>query len=73
MKGVLAPSEANAIQNAAPTDQFEALVNALARKGVVSAADLSAIAGPGLAATCGSTRIGGSNRSSQGIGHNLCR
>jgi hypothetical protein len=46
MKGVLAPNEANAIRNAAPTAQLEALVEALARKGVVSAADLSAAASP---------------------------
>jgi hypothetical protein len=46
MKGVLAPNEANAIRNAAPTAQFQALVDALARKGVVSAADLSAATNP---------------------------
>ena len=44
MKGVLAPNEANAIGNAAPSAQFQALVEALSRKGVVNAADLSAIA-----------------------------
>ncbi|MGA2100229.1 MAG: hypothetical protein ABSG34_03950 [Candidatus Sulfotelmatobacter sp.] len=43
MKGVLAPAEANAIRNAAPEEEFQMLVEALARKGVVSAADLSAI------------------------------
>ena len=42
MKGVLAPSEANAIRNAAPEAEFQLLVDALARKGVVSAADLTA-------------------------------
>ena len=42
MKGVLAPSEANAIGNAAPDAKFQLLVEALKRKGVVSAADLSA-------------------------------
>jgi hypothetical protein len=41
-KGVLAPNEANAIRNAAPNAQFQALVEALSRKGIVSAADLSA-------------------------------
>lgn len=41
MKGVLAPNEANSIRNAAPTAQFQALVEALTRKGVVSAADLT--------------------------------
>jgi hypothetical protein len=42
MKGVLAPSEANAIRNAAPEAEFHLLVEALSRKGVLSAADLSA-------------------------------
>ena len=46
MKGVLAPNEANAIRNAAPNAQFQALVEALSRKGVVSAADLSAVTNP---------------------------
>jgi hypothetical protein len=41
MKGVLAPDEANAIRNAAPEAEFRLLVEALARKGVVSAADLT--------------------------------
>jgi hypothetical protein len=45
-KGVLAPSEANAIRNAAPATQFQVLVEALSRKGVLSAADLSAAANP---------------------------
>jgi len=46
MKGVLAPSEANAIRNAAPEVEFRMLVDLLARKGVVSAADLSPAAAP---------------------------
>lgn len=46
MKGVLAPGEANAIHNAAPETEFQLLVEALARKGVVSAADLSAAVRP---------------------------
>ena len=46
MKGVLAPSEANAIHNAAPDIRFQLLVDALNRKGLVSAADLSAAASP---------------------------
>ncbi|MFZ0418481.1 MAG: hypothetical protein WAM04_10275 [Candidatus Sulfotelmatobacter sp.] len=46
MKGVLVPTEANAIRNAAPNAQFQALVEALSRKGIVSAADLSAAASP---------------------------
>ncbi len=46
MKGVLAPSEANAIRSASPTAQFQALVEVLSRKGLLSAADLSAAATP---------------------------
>jgi hypothetical protein len=46
MKGVLAPSEANSIGNANPTAQFQALVDALARKGLVSAADLAPAPNP---------------------------
>ncbi len=42
MKGVLAPAEANAIRNASPETKFQLLVDALNRKGVLSAADLSA-------------------------------
>jgi len=41
-KGVLAPSEANAIRNAAPENKFQLLVEALKSKGVLTAADLSA-------------------------------
>jgi hypothetical protein len=46
MKGVLAPSEAKSIQGATPGTEFQALVETLTRKGVVSAADLSALAAP---------------------------
>jgi hypothetical protein len=46
MKGVLAPSEAKSIQGAAPGTEFQALVEALSRKGVVSASDLSALTAP---------------------------
>jgi hypothetical protein len=46
MKGVLAPAEANAIRNAAPDTEFQLLVEALSRKGVLNAADLSATAKP---------------------------
>ncbi|HSZ61692.1 MAG TPA: hypothetical protein VK828_07830 [Terriglobales bacterium] len=46
MKGVLAPTEANAIQNASPNAQFQALVEALSRKGVLNVADLSPAAKP---------------------------
>jgi hypothetical protein len=49
MKGVLAPGEANAIRNAAPDAEFQLLVEALSRKGVLSAADL-AVATPAPAA-----------------------
>ena len=50
MKGVLVPAEANAIRNAAPDAEFQLLVEALARKGVVTADDLSAAAAPAPAA-----------------------
>ncbi|MGA2019647.1 MAG: hypothetical protein ABSH02_03585 [Candidatus Sulfotelmatobacter sp.] len=46
MKGVLAPTEANAIRNAAPEAEFQLLVEALSRKGLLSAADLSAATTP---------------------------
>jgi hypothetical protein len=42
MKGVLAPNEANAIRNAAPDVKFKLLVDALNRKGILNAADVSA-------------------------------
>jgi hypothetical protein len=45
-KGVLAPTEADAIRNAAPAAQFQALVEALSRKGILSAADLSVATTP---------------------------
>ena len=51
MKGVLAPGEANAIRDAAPDAELQLLVEALARKGVVSTADLSAMATPSPAAS----------------------
>jgi hypothetical protein len=43
MKGVLAPNEANSIRSAAPNAQFQALVEALSHKGLVSAQDVLAI------------------------------
>src|SRR5580698_10155819 len=46
MKGVLAPAEANAIRDAAPEAEFQLLVEALNRKGLLSNADLSAAASP---------------------------
>jgi len=42
MKGVLAPAEANAIQGAAPEAEFQLLVEALTKKGLLSAADVAA-------------------------------
>src|SRR5580693_4589442 len=45
-KGVLASAEADAIRNAAPEAEFQLLVEALSRKGVLSAADLSAAPSP---------------------------
>ncbi len=45
-KGVLGSAEAEAIRNAAPEAEFQLLVEALSRKGVLSAADLSAAASP---------------------------
>jgi hypothetical protein len=42
MKGVLDPTEANAIRNASPEAKFQLLVDTLNRKGVLTAADLSA-------------------------------
>lgn len=47
MKGVLAPAEAKAIQGAAPDAEFQLLVEALTRKGLLSAADVSVAANPG--------------------------
>jgi hypothetical protein len=46
MKGVLAPTEANAIRNADPKAEFQLLVEALNRKGLLNAADLSAATAP---------------------------
>jgi hypothetical protein len=46
MKGVLAPAEANSIRNAAPDAEFQLLVEALNRKGLLTAADLSAATSP---------------------------
>ncbi|MGO9167662.1 MAG: hypothetical protein ACLP56_12405 [Candidatus Sulfotelmatobacter sp.] len=46
MKGVLAPNEANAIRNAAPNAEFQLLVEALSRKGLLNTADLSAATNP---------------------------
>lgn len=43
MKGVLAPAEAKSIEAAPPGAEFQALVEALTRKGVVSAADLAPV------------------------------
>jgi len=45
-KGVLAPAEAKAIESAPPAEEFQALVDALTRKGLVTASDLSPITPP---------------------------
>ena len=45
-KGVLGSAEADAIRNAAPEVEFQLLVEALSRKGILSAGDLSAAASP---------------------------
>jgi hypothetical protein len=45
-KGVLGSAEADAIRTAAPEAEFQLLVEALSRKGVLNAADLSAAASP---------------------------
>jgi hypothetical protein len=45
-KGVLSAAEANAIRDAAPEAEFRLLVEALNRKGILSAADMSAAASP---------------------------
>jgi hypothetical protein len=47
-KGVLGAAEADAIRNAAPEAEFQLLVEALSRKGVLSAADLSAAGTPAV-------------------------
>ena len=60
MKGVLAPSEANAIQNAAPSAQFQVLVEALSRKGVLNAADLSAATKPATSPAVAAAAVPGS-------------
>ena len=49
-KGVLAPTEASAIRSAAPDTEFRLLVEALSRKGLLSAADLSAATQPAAVA-----------------------
>ncbi len=46
MKGVLAPSEAKAIQGASAGAEFQQLVDVLSRKGLLTAADLSAASVP---------------------------
>ncbi len=45
-KSVLTPAEASEIRNAAPDAEFQLLVQALSRKGVLTAADLSTAAPP---------------------------
>ncbi|HEX6505200.1 MAG TPA: hypothetical protein VF011_18300 [Terriglobales bacterium] len=50
-KGVFTPSEVRSIQNATPDAEFQLLVQALTRKGLVTAADLSAAGALSPAAT----------------------
>lgn len=50
MKGVLAPAEANAIRNAAPDAEFQMLVEALSRKGVLSSDEITSV--PPAAGRC---------------------
>lgn len=57
MKGVLAPGEAKSIESAAPGTEFQALVEALARKGVVNASDLSALNQPGTGSSPVATTV----------------
>ena len=57
-KGVLAPTEADSIRSADPKAQFQILVDALSRKGVLNAADLSAAAGPAAPAAAPSAPVG---------------
>src|ERR1700693_2425396 len=57
MKGVLAPTEANAIRNAASDVKFQLLVDALNRKGILNAADLSAAPNPAAEPTAASAAV----------------
>jgi hypothetical protein len=68
-KGVLAPAEAEAIRNAAPEVEFQLLVEALNRKGVLSAADLSAAGTPAAqpAAPVAAVEAGESSSSSVAV------
>lgn len=50
-KGVIAPEEAAEIRSAAPEAEFQMLVEALSRKGVLSASDLAVAAQPAAATT----------------------
>src|SRR5277367_924895 len=64
MKGVLAPAEAEAIRNAAPEVEFQLLVEALNRKGVLSAADLSAAGTPAAQPAAAAVEVRESSSSS---------
>jgi hypothetical protein len=46
MKGVLTPEEAKSIQGTGSGTEFQALLDTLSRKGVLSAADVAALSGP---------------------------
>ncbi len=56
MKGVLAPEEAKSIETAPAAGEFQALVDVLARKGVVSAADLASVS-PAVPAPAAATPV----------------
>ncbi|MGA9903865.1 MAG: hypothetical protein WBQ39_18135 [Terriglobales bacterium] len=60
-KGILAPTEANAIRNAAPAAEFQLLIEALSRKGILSAADLSAAANPSTQTTVAAVPVAASD------------
>lgn len=48
MKGVLTPAEAKSIQETKPGTEVQALLNALSRKGLLNASDVSALAAPAV-------------------------
>jgi hypothetical protein len=66
MKGVLAPAEANAIRNAAPEAEFQLLVEALSRKGLLSATDLSVAATPAAQPAAPAPPVGAKEAASAG-------
>jgi hypothetical protein len=65
MKGVLGPNEANAIRNAAPEVKFQLLVDTLNKKGILTAADLSAATSPATAPAAEPTPVSSSSAEGQ--------